>query len=364
MPRPKKATPNRANGTYEYKATIGKTFDGKTIRKSFYSPISLDDAKRKAEEYKVKRAVIDTVGVTEETASDISFSDWANKWLTVYKKPYVTANTYHLTYENFVVKHIIPYFGNAKLKNIRSIDIQQFFDKKHTELSQSSLNKIHICLFGIFDKAIDNDLIVKNPVKNVVYKSTKDKNAKHVWSDEQILTAKQFFADKLPEVVLMLDTGLRRGEMLGLMWSDIDFANKTLTVKRSVTDKQGGGVEIGPPKMESYRTIPIQTELCQFLQNLPHSCEYVFPNTLNTVQSPQIFSKRLKKAMKRFCEQYTDIPELTAHELRHTRGTQLRRNGTDIYTIQKIMGHKDINVTANIYVHDEVEATRAAANIV
>lgn len=364
MPRPKKAAPNRANGTYEYKATIGRTFDGKAIRKSFYSPISLEDAKRKAEEYKIQRTVIETFGATEETVSDISFADWSKKWLAVYKKPYVTDNTYRLTYENFVVKHIIPYFGNAKLKNIRSIDVQQFFDKKHTELSQSSLDKIHICLFGIFDKAIDNDLIVKNPVKNVVYKSIKDKNIKSVWTDEQIIIAKQFFADKLPEVVLMLDTGLRRGEMLGLMWSDIDFENKTLTVRRSVTDKQRGGVEISPPKMESYRIIPIQTSLCELLDKLPRSSEYVFPNSLNTVQSPRIFSKRLKKAMCALCKQHPEIPQLTAHEMRHTRGTQLRRNGTDIYTIQKIMGHKDINVTANIYVHDEVEATRKAANIV
>lgn len=364
MPRPKKAAPNRANGTYEYKATISKTFDGKTIRKSFYSPISLEDAKRKAEEHKVKRAVVDTVGVTEETASDISFSDWANKWLTVYKKPYVTDNTYRLTYENFIVNHIIPYFKAAKLKNIRSIDIQRFFDQKQKELSQSSLDKLHLCLFGIFDKAIDNDLIVKNPVKNVIYKSSKEKNVKNVWTDEQIALAKSFFADTLPEAVLMLDTGLRRGEMLGLMWSDIDFENKILTVRRSVTDKQCGGVEISPPKMESYRTIPIQTSLCELLDKLPHSSEYVFPNARNVAQSPRAFSKRLKNAMQRLCEQYPDIPQLTAHEMRHTRGTQLRRNGTDIYTIQKIMGHKDINVTANIYVHDEVEATRKAANIV
>ena len=56
--------------------------------------------------------------------------------------------------------------------------------------------------------------------------------------------------------------------------------------------------------------------------------------------------------------------ELTAHELRHTRGTQLRRNGVDIYTIQKLLGHKDVNVTAQVYVHDDVETTRAAAGII
>ncbi len=364
MPRPKKAAPNRPNGTFEYKATIGRTYDGKAVRKSFYSPISLADAKAKAEKYRVEQAVINTVGVTEETASDITLAAWSQKWLTVYKKPYVTDKTFRNTYQNFVVNHIIPYFGSAKLKNVRSIDIQQFFDKKHTELSQSALDKLHICLFGIFDTAIDNDLIVKNPLKNIVYKSAKDKHDKNVWTDEQIAIAKPFFADCLPEVTVLLDTGLRRGELLGLMWSDIDFENKTLTVSRSVADKHGGGYEINPPKMSSGRTIPISTELCELLQKLPKTSEYVFPGVSGTAQLPHYFSKRLQRAMENFRKLYPDIPELTAHELRHTRGTQLRRNGTDIYTIQKIMGHRDINVTANIYVHDEVDATRKAAKIV
>jgi integrase len=68
--------------------------------------------------------------------------------------------------------------------------------------------------------------------------------------------------------------------------------------------------------------------------------------------------------MSDFHKIYPEIQPLTAHELRHTRGTELRRNGADIYTIQKLMGHKDINVTANIYVHDDVETTRKAAKIV
>ncbi len=364
MPRPKKAAPNRLNGTFEYKATVGRTFNGKAIRKSFYSPISLADAKAKAEQYLINQAVIDKVGVTEETASDITLAAWSQKWLTVYKKPYVTDKTFRNTYQNFVVNHIIPYFGSAKLKNIRSIDIQQFFDKKHTELSQSGLDKLHICLFGIFDTAIDNDLIVKNPLKNIVYKSSKDKHGKKVWTDEQIAIAKPFFADCLPEVVVLLDTGLRRGELLGLMWSDIDFENKTLTVSRSVAEKHGGGYDLNPPKMSSNRTIPIPTDLCKLLQKLPKTSNYVFPNVDGSVQLPRCFADRIKRAMKNFHNLYPNIPELTAHELRHTRGTQLRRNGTDIYTIQKIMGHKDINVTANIYVHDEVDATRKAAKIV
>ena len=80
------------------------------------------------------------------------------------------------------------------------------------------------------------------------------------------------------------------------------------------------------------------------------------------ITSPSYITHVLKRYMKQLHEK-TDLPELTAHELRHTRGTELRRKGVDIYTIQKLMGHKDINVTANIYVHDDVETTRKAAKI-
>lgn len=362
MPRPKKEQPFRADGIYEVKVTIGHTLNGKLIRKSFYSSVSKADAKAKAEEYKIRQEVANRTGVIDAPES-VTFEKWTRKWLEVYKKPYVSNNTYLFTYKNSVEKHIIPYFGVTPLRNIRSIDIQNFFDKKCATLSQSVLDKLHICLFGIFDKAIDNDLIYKNPVKNIVYKSAIAKNNKNVWTDEQINIAKMYFKTQLPEVILMLDTGLRRGEALALMWEDIDLTKNTLSVKRSVADKKGGGFDIFPPKKESYRTIPIPQSLSDLLREQPHISEYVFPNQNGNIQLPQTFSKKLSVAMKKFNKLNPNIPILTAHELRHTRGTQLRRNGTDIYTIQKLMGHKDINVTANTYVHDDVETTRKSAKI-
>ena len=364
MARPKKEMPKRKNGIYEVKVTVGHTFDGNPIRKSFYSNISKADAKAKAQEYIVNQEVIAAVGVTEETASDILFCKWADKWLEVYKKQHVSAQTFALTYKNSVETHIKPFFGQAKLKNIRNIDVQNFFTQKQNDLSQSMLDKLHLCLNGIFETAIDNDLIYKNRCRNVVYASTKGKRTKHVWNDDEIAIAKSYFKSRRPEVYLMLETGLRRGEALGLMWSDIDFDNKTLSVERTSADKIGGGAEIRPPKWDSYRTIPISTELCDFLSDLPHKSLYIFPNNKNSLQVPNTFSQDLEKAMSDFTKIYPNIQPLTAHELRHTRGTELRRKGTDIYTIQKLMGHKDINVTANIYVHNEVESARKAAKII
>lgn len=361
MARPKKAAPNHATGMYEYKATIGKDFRGKAIRKSFYSSKSLDDAKAKAQDYIISQEVADRTGETF-IKKDYTFAQWAEKWLEVYKKPTVSENTYRLTYKNSVEKHLIPFFGAASLADIRSADVQNFFNGKQSELSESMLDKLHMTLFSIFDTAIDNELCFKNPVKGIKYVSKKDKHEKLVYTDEQIAVAKAYFRDKFPEAYVMLETGLRRGEICGLMWTDIDLNNLTLSVNRSIADKNGGGVEIRPPKWNSYRTVPITTELASVFEALPRTGMYVFMSTSKQILSPSYITHVLKKHMKELSD-VNGLPILTAHELRHTRGTELRRNGVDIYTIQKLMGHKDINVTANIYVHDDVETTRKAAKI-
>lgn len=362
MPRPKKQAPNHATGMYEYKATIGRDFQGKAIRKSFYSSKSLEEAKKKAQTYIINQEIADRTGETL-IQNTYTFAEWAKKWLEVYKKPTVSENTYLHTYKGPAEKHIIPYFGKSDLKNIRNIDVQKFFSIKQNTLSQSMLEKLKIILNAIFECAIENDLCYKNPVKHAEYRSNVQKSEKRVYTDEQLKIVKPYFYTDMPEVFLLLETGLRRGEMLGLMWQDIDIAKKTLSVNRSISDKSGGGVLINPPKWDSYRTIPISNELIQLLCSLPHNSLYVFPNINGQIAYPSHWSRKLQRHMERLNKTYPSIPILTAHELRHTRGTEMRRNGVDIYTIQKIMGHKDINVTANIYVHDDVETTRKAAKI-
>ena len=210
MARPKKQAPNHSSGQYEYKATIGKDITGKAIRKSFYSPKSVADAKAKAQEYIVEQQ---TAARTGETfiQKEYTFAQWADKWLTVYKKPNVSENTFRLTYQNSVEKHLNPFFGAADIKDIHSADVQRFFNQKQKTLSESMLDKLHMTLYGIFDSAVDNDICYKNPVKGIKYVSQKDKAEKHVYNDDEIRTAKEFFKSNFPEAFLMLETGLRRG---------------------------------------------------------------------------------------------------------------------------------------------------------
>lgn len=99
MPRKKKEQPSRKNNQYEIKVVVGKKIDGTPIRKSFYSPISKADAQKKAEEYIIEREVANRTG-QGFINRDITFAQWAIKWMEVYKKPHVSDNTFKSTYKN------------------------------------------------------------------------------------------------------------------------------------------------------------------------------------------------------------------------------------------------------------------------
>lgn len=288
--------------------------------------------------------------------SGIIYKDWVNMWLETYKKPYVEENTYRFTYEIPTNNYLIPTFGEMDLTSIKPICVQTFFNS-NSNLSQSVLDKFHMILISSFRAAIDNGFVAKNPVSYVHYKSRKEKSVKKVYTFDQIECIKRDAFDLIPEATFVLETGIRRGELCGIHWDDINLANQSVSINRSIADKRGGGFSEMPPKWNSYRQLPLSPMAIELINSLPERSNCVFPNKNGTQQGPAAFSGKLKRYMKTVNSRF-DIPPLTAHELRHTYGTNLRRLGVDIYTIQKLMGHKDINMTAEIYVHNELEELR------
>lgn len=342
----------RADGRFEYKATVGRKIDGTPIRKSFYSTVSLTDAKRQAEEYKQQQAVSDATG-TPMTVKCVTFAEWSRKWLKTYKEPFVTLSTYQNTYVNSVENHLIPCFGAANLQDIKPADVQQFFASQ-TQYSKSMLKKLKNTLSAIFEAAIDNDLIYKNPVKYIKLKSNAQPKERKTLTDAQIKFVKEAAMYKLDPVVFLLETGLRRGELVGLMWSDVDLENATLRVQRSVSLENGRPV-IRPPKWNSYRTIPLMPSTVSLLRRQPRHSLYVFPAPIaNGHEDPNHFSRRLYNFFCTLPEEY----RCSAHELRHSYASQLMRHGVNIYTISKLLGHNDISITASVYVHPDIEHLR------
>lgn len=373
MGRPRKEKPNHGN-LYEVKITVGHNFDGTLIRKSFYSSISKADAKAKAEQYKINQAMQDITGeaLNENTAT---FETWSKKVLKSLKGT-VKDNTYHLTYKNSLEKHLIPYFGKHRLSEIRQIDIQNYFNAKGRELSLETLKKHKMTLNRIFDSAILNNIISRNPCISIKLKSSIKTAEKRIYTKEQcqrVLAYVQQHRFGLG-VHLMLMYGISRSELLGLKWSDVDFENKILYIERGVTDVKDSAtgqmtVVVGEPKNDfRRRNIPIASETVVLLKSCRNQSEYIICNKNQTVCSPRTWNRRhydvfMSDMQVYYAEQGISIPILTPHELRHTRASIWVNDGENIFAVADVLGHADLKMLRKRYAHSDVESTRKLLKI-
>ena len=374
MARP--AQKKHASGLVEVKVTIGKTFDGKRIQKSFYGTSKLD-AQRKADKFKLDQEISNHTGELF-IKKEYTFGEWANKWLEVYKKDKIQLSTYHAM-ERHLTKYILPHFTRANLNNIKPIDVQTFFDI-HNSLSSSVKLKLKNILSAIFEAGIDNDLCYKNPTRGLSLPAYSKVIEKNVYTlDEQQAIIEYTKHNAIPrDIVILLKTGLRRGELLALLWSDIDLQSKTISVTKALKDTSGIPM-IGEPKTKAgIRTIIFDEELKEILLSMNNhirytksdklvefDCDYVIHSKFGNMYLPTNWSRRVyNPAMNEIVTYCSTIgiplKKLSPHELRHSYGTSLYDNGVDLRTIQKIMGHADLNITSNLYVHDNIETMRKA----
>ena len=159
-------------------------------------------------------------------------------------------------------------------------------------------------------------------------------------------------------------TGLRRGEICGIKWSDIDFNEGTLCIKRSVSTKEGGGVSIGETKTDAgVRTIIMPPSVATLLWKKRSDAinEWVFPHYTNPSDPlhPSSAYKKLKTLLKRL-----ELPLLRFHDLRHTFATQATDGGVDPKTLAGILGHTNASFTLDTYTHVTSDMQKAASNIV
>ena len=353
MPRAKKT--NRSDGRYELKRVIGYTADGEKIRKSFYGA-NKDEALLKYHEY------LSEAERREAEKKQTSFSSWVEKWLYTYKEPDVKPTTFLSTYKRPCYNYIIPYFKDKNIQDITQIEIKAFFNTI-SDRSQSLMDKILICLNGIFESAIDNDLIGKNPCRNVNTRSKAKKATKRTYdkeSTELLCTSDHKYAIF---VHILLRMGLRCSELCGLRWKDIDTEKGFMTVSQALTS-EGSQIFIDIPKTKmSLRKLAIPEDLLKRLksqkQDMLSIGQYKEEMFLAVMPSgnhitPNHFGDRQLEAFYN----YMDVPRdqrLSPHELRHTCGTLLYKETKDIYHVSRFLGHSDIAITTKTYVHSEMQ---------
>ncbi len=374
MARPKKIIEPPNHGSYyEIKATVGHKMDGTLIRKSFYSSVSKDDARRKAEEYKTAQKVSELTGVGF-IDDDITFAVFAKRWLETIRGT-VKGNTFDLTYRNTVEKHLIPYFGAARIRDIRQLDIQQYMNQMGQKKSLSTLTKHKMCLAGIFESAVNNDIVRTSPVRKIKLTSTVATPEKRVYTEDDVARILAFANTHKHglEIKILLRLGLRRGELLGLQWNDIDFSSNVLRLQRAVAeikDSATGAYKVvaeDPKTKYSIRIIPLPADIAEELKQRKNRSvsEYIFPNRDGNLMAPKNWSNR---AYKRFMDDMhnhyaslpepVDIPILNPHELRHTCASILVNNGKNLYAIASVLGWANLKMLRERYAHADSEALR------
>ena len=295
----------------------------------------------------------------------VYFRYWATEWLESYKHHKVADGTYN-NYKLYVEKHIIPYFGVSKIKDIRPAQIEKFMATEK-DLSESARHHIWITLNAIFETARKNRLVDENPCGEYVKpREEKDKAAKiHFFEHsqlERLITAANNIDDGY-YILIPLYTGMRLGELCGLRWEDI--SEDVICISRSVGEDENSKPILKATKAGKRRFIGIPDKLAEVLSKTPHKGAYVLSNSddyFSINQLPNRYKTAFKHANKYLIANGLEPVEyLSMHKCRHTYATYLANGGAAAKDIQEILGHADISTT-QIYFHVDTESIKKATN--
>ncbi len=370
---------------YEYKLTLGRTWNGQNIRKSFYSTKSKADARRKAEKYRAQYELELLCGNDLEKTR-VLFKNFAIPCLENHKKPFVKGNTYGNIYLHPVESRLIPYFGNAALMDILPIHVQKYVNEMAKKYKPETVKKDIAVLSFIMQNAVDNGLCKNNPVAKSVRLPRVERAQKTAYTQEQYDIAYSF-AKAHPNglaIMVLMETGISRSELLGLTWEDFDREKGILHINQglvSYRDVDKGWVTEADGLKNEYRhrSIPItEPELLKRLRDKPRKITLTpnryKPEITETVETTFIFHSPEGKPyqpnnwnnrvflpfMRELQKAHPELPMLSAHELRHTRASLWIAGGMEPYMAARLLGHTDLKMLLKIYDHTDVEVLRRA----
>jgi len=274
------------------------------------------------------------------------------------------------------VKNIVEYFKGYTTQQMSATDIQKFIIYLRTEKNFAPQNVHHHyrTINMIFAFAMKQEIILKNPMDKVD-KPRLQKKKVDALSEEE---AKEFFAaiDKCPLdfrclLYLLITTGMRRGECIGLKWRDVDETRSLIRIERNVTYTKKSGIVVNAPKTAaSMRVIPIMQSSLNLLRQLKMQQQrehpntiiedaFIFPGEANifTPRDPDAVTRRVKRFMKA-----NGLPDMSPHDLRHSCATLLLSSGADIKSVQEILGHTNASTTLNFYIRTDLNQMQTATN--
>lgn len=338
----------RKDGRWEGRYKYGYNEVGKTKYHSVYGH-SYAEVREKLTHLKV-------LVLTKASSCHFTVNELFNEWLSAVKlrvKPSTYAN-----YAMKIEKHILPVFGSLHYDKLTVQMLHGFIDDKlHSGLSTKYVTDI-IVVFKSMAKYTAKVHGTRNILGDVLLpKSIKTEKLLLTPTQQQKLS--KFLLSNLNTtslcVLLSFYTGLRVGEVCGLMWSDIEFEKSIITVKRTVqrihTKGSGTRLNINTPKSRtSQRSIPVPAFLMDILRKSHSKNDYFVLSNSTSIIEPRTLQNRFKSILKK-----ADLPSVCYHSLRHMFATNCLQAGFDVKTLSEILGHANVETTLNRYVHSSME---------
>ena len=301
---------------------------------------------------------------TKLEASELSLRDFVgNYWTVSLDRKGLKASTRE-SYDSALKRHILPTFGDFRIRDVAPLHIEQFTQtKSQGGLSPKTVRNLVLVLQGIFSLALDNDLIVKSPIRKS-HKPIYRGREKPTWSPKQVLAIIQAAPASFHAFFCCAGlTGPRLGELLGLQWKHIDLTGRKLRIVQSLWHGK-----LVPPKTQgSVRTIyfgnALASALTEHFRHAEHRGpdDFVFSKKNGSPLHPDV----LRKDVLYCILDKLGIPRSPGtsgfHTFRHSAASILNEQTGNLKLAQKMLGHSNIDMTAEVYTHVSAEAQREAA---
>lgn len=364
------------DGRWEARITIGYYPNGKQKFKVF-SRDTQGEVVRWLNEYKKNKELFSSDKVIKYT-----MREWLKIWYDAYVINNVSVST-RTSYEGIINNHLIPHIGHIKLIELKKVDIERMYmdllkDKRRKKkLSVKTIKNIHLVLHKALQEAMQREYITKNPASIANVPTLKSENI----SKKEIEIYTKDEQDKLIEVsrmdniygdlvIFALFSGMRKGEILGLQWDDIDFERRIIKVNKQlqriknydsdIKSKTILRLEYNTKTSNSTRTVPMMNCLEEILKE----------HYNKQLEIKRIFKKSYNKQNMVFCREdgapldpdtvlakyhklteNAGIKKCTFHALRHTFATRALESGMNVKVVSKILGHSSVEFTLNTYTH-------------
>lgn len=365
----------RGEGKWEFSVNMGKGPDGKYIRK-WYTV----EAKTAKEAQVAQRKILTEMdNGTFVEPSKLTVAEFLVQWIDGRSK---LANKTVDRYRQIINLHLIPALGAHRLQKLHQMHIQAYYaearkrGKKNGDgggLSERTLLHHHRCLSTALKAAVRMQLLFRNPCE-LVESPKPEREEMVILEEDQVGTLLGIVKGTslyLP-VLLAVTTGLRRGEICGLRWKDIDFTKKTLSVRQAVEDTKSGIALKAPKTKASRRTIPMPDMLVEELRRFhtDHKAKVRFkqgaykdldlvcakedggimdPGWRITYPFGWLWTGRREKSSKPAAD--ARLPKCRFHDLRHTHASMLIKQGVHMKVISERLGHGSIGITMDTYGH-------------